>query len=109
MAVPLRSLPIRLRLLRRWCRPAPIEEFHSRGALGERTIIVHCVWLDDREVQLMAQTGTALTHCPCSNMKLSSGPARVGFYRDSGVTVGLGSDGEKENNNPGSLRLRSAG
>ena len=32
-------------------------------------------------------------------MKLSSGPARVGFYRDQGMTVALGTDGEKENNN----------
>ncbi len=57
------------------------------------------MWLDDREVELLVQTGTAVTHCPCSNMKLSSGPARVGYYRDQGVTVGLGTDGEKENNN----------
>ncbi len=44
-------------------------------------------------------TGTAATHCPCSNMKLASGPARIGHYRSSGMTVGLGTDGEKENNN----------
>jgi 5-methylthioadenosine/S-adenosylhomocysteine deaminase len=77
----------------------PIEEFYNRGVLGPQTVIAHGVWLDDREVQLVVQTGTAVTHCPCSNMKLSSGPARIGFYRDHGMTVGLGSDGEKENNN----------
>ena len=77
----------------------PIEEFHNRGILGERTVVAHGVWLDDREVQLMVQTGSAVTHCPCSNMKLSSGPARIGFYRDQGMTVALGTDGEKENNN----------
>ena len=32
-------------------------------------------------------------------MKLSSGPARIGYYREQGMTVGLGTDGEKENNN----------
>ncbi len=77
----------------------PIEEFYNRGILGERTVIAHGVWLDDREVELLAQTGTSVTHCPCSNMKLSSGPARIGFYRDRGLTVALGTDGEKENNN----------
>jgi 5-methylthioadenosine/S-adenosylhomocysteine deaminase len=77
----------------------PIEEFYNRGILGPQTVIAHSVWLDDREVQLLVQTGTAVTHCPCSNMKLSSGPARIGFYRDQGVTVALGTDGEKENNN----------
>ncbi|MGH9126144.1 MAG: amidohydrolase family protein [Acidimicrobiales bacterium] len=79
------------------CRP--IEELFRRRALGPRTVIAHCVWLDDREIELLAQTGAAVAHCPCSNMKLSSGPARIGALRGAGVTVGLGSDGEKENNN----------
>jgi 5-methylthioadenosine/S-adenosylhomocysteine deaminase len=77
----------------------PIEVFFDRGILGERTVVAHCVWLDDREIELLARTGTAVAHCPCSNMKLSSGPARIGAMRSAGVTVGLGSDGEKENNN----------
>jgi 5-methylthioadenosine/S-adenosylhomocysteine deaminase len=77
----------------------PIEVFFERGILSERTVVAHCVWLDDREIELLAQTGTSVAHCPCSNMKLSSGPARIGALRDAGVVVGLGSDGEKENNN----------
>jgi 5-methylthioadenosine/S-adenosylhomocysteine deaminase len=83
---------------RRWGR-RPIEVMFDRGVLGSRTVIAHCVWLDDREIEILAQTGTSVTHCPCSNMKLSSGPARVGHMRAAGVTVALGSDGEKENNN----------
>jgi 5-methylthioadenosine/S-adenosylhomocysteine deaminase len=83
--------------LTRWGR-RPIEVFHQRGILSERTVVAHCVWLDDREVSLMASTGTSAVHCPCSNMKLASGPARVGAMRAAGVSVGLGSDGEKENN-----------
>lgn len=77
----------------------PIEEFHHRGILGPRTVVAHCVWLDDHEIDLLAQTGTSVAHCPCSNMKLSSGPARVIDMRAKGIAVGLGSDGEKENNN----------
>ena len=77
----------------------PIEEFYNRGILGERTVVAHCVWLDDREIELLAQTGTSVAHCPCSNMKLASGPARVMDFRAAGIDVGLGSDGEKENNN----------
>jgi 5-methylthioadenosine/S-adenosylhomocysteine deaminase len=84
--------------LRRFGR-RPLEVFHQRGILTERTVVAHCVWLDDREIQLLAQTGTAVAHCPCSNMKLSSGPARIGAMHAVGVTVGLGTDGEKENNN----------
>lgn len=77
----------------------PIEEFYNRGILGERTVVAHCVWLDDREIDLLARTGTSVVHCPCSNMKLASGPARVADMRRRGIAVGLGSDGEKENNN----------
>jgi 5-methylthioadenosine/S-adenosylhomocysteine deaminase len=62
-------------------------------------VVAHCVWLDDREVALLARTGTAVAHCPCSNMKLASGAARVADLRAAGVVVGLGTDGEKENNN----------
>jgi 5-methylthioadenosine/S-adenosylhomocysteine deaminase len=77
----------------------PIEEFYNRGILGPRTVVAHCVWLDDREIALLAQTETSVSHCPCSNMKLASGPARVADMRAAGIPVGLGSDGEKENNN----------
>ncbi|MDQ1432674.1 MAG: 5-methylthioadenosine/S-adenosylhomocysteine deaminase [Actinomycetota bacterium] len=77
----------------------PLEVFHQRGILTDRTVVAHCVWLDDREIQLLAQTGTAVAHCPCSNMKLASGPARIGAMHAAGVVIGLGSDGEKENNN----------
>jgi 5-methylthioadenosine/S-adenosylhomocysteine deaminase len=84
-------------LTRFGCRP--IEEMFNRNLLSRRTVIAHCVWLDDREIGLLAETGTAVAHCPCSNMKLASGAARIGALRRAGVTVGLGSDGEKENNN----------
>jgi 5-methylthioadenosine/S-adenosylhomocysteine deaminase len=84
--------------LKRWGR-RPIEVFYDRGILGPRTVVAHCVWLSDREIALLAQTGTAVAHCPTSNMKLASGAARVGDLRRAGVRVGIGSDGEKENNN----------
>jgi 5-methylthioadenosine/S-adenosylhomocysteine deaminase len=84
--------------LRRYGR-RPIEQFFNLGILGPNTVIAHCVWLDDREIELMAQTGTSAAHCPCSNMKIASGPARIGDMRAAGIAVGIGSDGEKENNN----------
>ncbi len=71
----------------------PIEEFYQRGILGPQTVIAHSVWLDEREVKLLAETGTSVAHCPCSNMKLASGPARIGHYRragERGLTVRRG-------------------
>jgi len=78
----------------------PIEELHARGLLdGGRCVIAHCVWLSDAELDVLAATGTRVAHCPCSNMKLASGYAPVRAMWARGITVGLGSDGEKENNN----------
>ena len=71
--------------LKRWGR-RPIEVFYDRGILGPRTVVAHCVWLSDREIELLAQTDTAVAHCPTSNMKLASGPARIGDLRRAGVT-----------------------
>ena len=64
-----------------------------------RTLLAHCVWLDDAEIALMAERGVAVAHNPASNMKLASGAAPVEKLRRAGVAVGIGTDGEKENNN----------
>jgi 5-methylthioadenosine/S-adenosylhomocysteine deaminase len=78
----------------------PLAEIARRGALADgRAVVAHCVWLDDAEIELIAATGTRVAHCPVSNMKLASGPAPIPKLWAAGVTVGLGSDGEKENNN----------
>ncbi|MCZ7534697.1 MAG: amidohydrolase [Acidimicrobiia bacterium] len=76
----------------------PIAEFEHRGMLGPRSVVAHCVWVDDDEIEILARTGTGVAHCPCSNMKLASGPAPVAALRAAGVRLGIGSDGEKENN-----------
>lgn len=76
--------------LRRYGR-RPIERLFDLNVLGARTVVAHAVWLDDREIAILAATGSAVAHCPCSNMKLASGAARVGALRAAGVRVGLGS------------------
>ena len=64
-----------------------------------RVLIAHAVWLDDAEVELIARHPVAVAHNPVSNMKLASGIAPVAEMLAAGVPVGLGTDGEKENNN----------
>jgi 5-methylthioadenosine/S-adenosylhomocysteine deaminase len=76
----------------------PIVLFHERGILGPRTVIAHCVWLDDEEIRLLADTGTAVAHCPVSNAKLACGLAPVPRLQQAGVRVGLGTDGPISNN-----------
>jgi len=68
------------------------------GLLGENTLLAHCVWLNDDEIRLLADTGTAVAHCPVSNAKLASGVAPVPKLLEAGVRVGLGTDGNVCNN-----------
>ena len=74
---------------------AMLDEY---GILGERTLLAHCVWLNDEEIARVADTGTSIAHCPVSNAKLASGVARVPEMLTAGVTVGLGTDGPVCNN-----------
>ncbi|MCT1883904.1 amidohydrolase [Dietzia cinnamea] len=64
-----------------------------------RALIAHAVWLDQSEIDLIAERGVGVSHNPVSNMKLASGMAPVADMIAAGVNVGLGTDGEKENNN----------
>lgn len=70
----------------------------SYGILGERTLLAHCVWLNDDEIRRLADSGTAVAHCPVSNAKLASGVARLPEMLAAGITVGLGTDGNVCNN-----------
>jgi len=76
----------------------PVSYLERNGILGERTALVHCVWLDEDEMDLLAASGTAACHCPESNMKLASGIAPVTALLARGVAVGLGTDGCASNN-----------
>jgi cytosine/adenosine deaminase-related metal-dependent hydrolase len=68
------------------------------GLTGEDVLLAHCVWTDERERAILAETGTTVVHCPSANMKLASGVAPIPEYRERGVTVALGSDGPPCNN-----------
>jgi guanine deaminase len=68
------------------------------GLTGEDVVLAHCVWTDESERELLAETGTHVTHCPSSNMKLASGIAPVVDYLDRGINVALGNDGPPCNN-----------
>ena len=57
-----------------------------------KTVMAHCVWSSDEEVELMRKNGVFVAHCPASNMNLTSGIAPIRKYLDLGLKVGLGSD-----------------
>ena len=76
----------------------PIAYAAGLDALGPDDFFAHGVHLDDGEIDRLAEAGTAIVHCPASNMKLASGMAPVQRLRDAGVTVALGTDGAASNN-----------
>ena len=57
-----------------------------------KTVMAHCVWSTDEEIDLMRKNGVFVAHCPASNMNLSSGIAPIRKYLDLGMNIGLGTD-----------------
>ncbi|MGD8844067.1 MAG: amidohydrolase [Desulfobacteraceae bacterium] len=86
----------------RQCRQAhgcsPIQYLDQLGVLDHKTILVHAVWVDERDILTMARHHVGVVHCPESNMKLASGIAPVPRMLRQGVDVGLGTDGCASNN-----------
>jgi 5-methylthioadenosine/S-adenosylhomocysteine deaminase len=78
----------------------PMQVFERLGFFDvDKVMIAHAVWLDDAEIGLLADRRVSVAHNPISNMKLASGIARVEDMLKAGIAVGIGTDGEKENNN----------
>ncbi len=76
----------------------PIERLQKLGLLGPNLIAVHMVHVTADEIELMAQLGCTVAHCPSSNLKLASGFAPAPPLLDAGMNVGLGTDGAASNN-----------
>lgn len=76
----------------------PIAFLDELGVLNHRLVGIHCVWLDDREIELMALRGTGLSYNPCSNMFLGDGITRIREMLSAGVCISLGTDGGCSNN-----------
>lgn len=76
----------------------PVELLDDHGLLRPGTVLAHAVVLTDAEIDRLAESGTAVAHCPSSNMKLASGFCRVPELLAAGVTVGLGTDGPSSSN-----------
>jgi 5-methylthioadenosine/S-adenosylhomocysteine deaminase len=75
-----------------------MEYLAATGLATPRLCAAHCVWVDEREQDLMAERGVKVLHCPGSNLKLGSGIAPVKAMRARGISVSLGADGAACNN-----------
>ncbi len=71
----------------------------DHGILGGRMLAAHCVWMSDADLDLWAEYGVGVAHCPQSNAKLAAGIAPLVGMLERGIQVGLGTDGPASNNN----------
>jgi len=76
----------------------PIEFANSVGLTGPNVVLVHVVWIDPGEIEILAKTKTNVSYNPSSNSKLASGIAPVAEMVKTGVNVALGTDGAPSNN-----------
>ncbi|HSQ35760.1 MAG TPA: amidohydrolase family protein, partial [Candidatus Binatia bacterium] len=70
-----------------------VERLQRSGALGEKTLLVHCVHVDEKEMNLIRASDSSVVHNPESNMNNAVGCADVLRMLKKGIRVGLGSDG----------------
>jgi cytosine/adenosine deaminase-related metal-dependent hydrolase len=70
-----------------------VQRLHEKGASGEKSLFIHCVHIDDAEMDLIAATRTAVVHNPESNMNNAVGVTPLFDLLKIGVLVGLGTDG----------------
>lgn len=82
-----------------------IEWLADLGILGPDVQLVHSVWLDDHELDQVAEHAAVVVHCPVSNMYLASGAARIQDMLKRGIHVALASDGPGSNNSQDMLEV----
>ncbi len=75
----------------------PLAYMETLGWVGNDVHYAHGIHFNDDELKLLADTQTGVCHCPASNMKLSSGVARIPKMLELGIPVGLGVDGSASN------------
>lgn len=77
----------------------PVELMDRYTVLGGNFVAAHCVHMNDFDMSLMAESESAAILNPCSNLKLSSGIPKIPKMLESGMLVGIGTDGASSNNN----------
>jgi len=87
----------------------PLQRLQRLGLLSPELVAVHMTQVDDGDLQLLADSGASVAHCPASNLKLASGFCPVQRLMNAGINVALGTDGAASNNNLDMLgEMRSA-
>lgn len=79
----------------------PMVHLNEIGVLGDNVILTHAVHVDDEEIALLASTGTSVSHCPTTALKVSYGVTQIGKFPEmaaAGINVAIGTDGNNASN-----------
>jgi len=71
----------------------------ERGLLGPEVSLAHCVWLDEADLDVLAESNSRVVHNPASNLRIGSGFAPIIEMLERGITVALGTDGSASSDN----------
>lgn len=86
-----------------------VVHFRDLGIPGHLLYLAHCIWVDEKEMDILKSEGMHVLHCPSSNLKLGSGVAMIPEMVARGISVSIGADGAPCNNNLDMFReMRSA-
>lgn len=77
----------------------PVQYLKSCGLFENPVLAAHCVWLEQEDQEIMAESRATISHCISSNLKLGSGIAPISRYLDQGINVVVATDGAASNNN----------
>lgn len=77
----------------------PVQYLDRLGLLDSQTLLVHAIWVDDKDIEIISARGATVSITTESEMKLASGIAPVPRYLEAKIPVGLGTDGCASNNN----------
>ncbi|MGV3710589.1 MAG: amidohydrolase family protein [Gemmatimonas sp.] len=77
---------------------SPVQLLADTGMLGRNSLLIHGVQMDDADIDLAAQSDSAIVHCPVSNAKLGQGVAPLSQFLRAGIRTGLGTDSVASNN-----------
>ena len=86
----------------------PIEHLYNIGSLGRNVVVVHMIHVNDREIRMLAETGTNVAHCPSTALKLAYGLSAFGKFpemAEAGVNVAIGTDASDCSNFNDMVRL----
>lgn len=77
---------------------SPVKHLSALDLLDEKTILIHCVWLDDADRKIIQESQSGVVVCPQSHFKLASGIAATSDMDEMGIRIGIGTDGSASNN-----------